>query len=205
MEKTDIKKSLRNLYGAPNGHFVAIDVPAMQFVKVDGQGDPNCEASYSRAVTWLYSVSYAIKFAVKAQLGKDYVVPPLEGLWWADDPRDFVERRKERWCWTMMIMAPDFVRRSHFDAASAKVHRKLGDPPLMSLRFEALREGRCLQTLHVGSYDAEGPILAKLHHEIMPSMGLTFAGPHHEIYLSDPRKTPRDRLKTVLRQPVRPL
>lgn len=202
MEKIDFKKSFPDLYKPPAGRFVSVDVPAMQFVKVDGKGDPNTAPAYQQAIEWLYSVSYAMKFAAKAAKGKDYVVPPLEGLWWADDPADFVARRKERWHWTMMIMAPDFIDRALFDAAVEKAGKKLGAAP-ESLRLERLEEGTVLQTLHVGSYDDEGPVLARLHDEEMPSRGLTFAGPHHEIYLSDARKTEPAKLKTILRQPVR--
>jgi Uncharacterized conserved protein len=201
MEKTDFKKTLKTLYDAPSDRFVLIDVPVMRFVKVDGSGDPNSAPAYNQAVAWLYSISYAMKFAAKASLNRDYVVPPLEGLWWADDPSDFVKRRKERWHWTMMIMAPDFVDRELFEAAVDKTTKKLGKPP-ESLRFEAYDEGLSLQIMHVGSYDDEGPILAKLHDHEMPSRGLVFAGPHHEIYLGDPRKVAPSKLKTLLRQPV---
>jgi hypothetical protein len=202
MDKIDFKKKLATLYSAPKGSFAIVDVPVMEFVKIDGKGDPNRDPAYKRAVEWLYSVSYAMKFATKAKSGKDYVVPPLEGLWWADNPDDFVGRRKHLWQWTMMIMVPDFVERSLYEAALARSRDKLGEPPV-SLRLEPLDEGRCLQTLHIGSYDDEGPTLGRLHNEIMPAKGVTFAGPHHEIYLSDPRKTPPEKLKTILRQPVR--
>jgi hypothetical protein len=202
MDKIDFKKKFSKLYSAPAGDFACVDVPVMQFVKIDGRGDPNSEPSYKHAIERLYAVSYAIKFAAKARLGKDYVVPPLEGLWWAEDPDDFVSRRKHRWQWTMMIMVPDFVDWALYDAAVAKSRDKLGEPP-DSLRLEPLEEGRCLQTLHIGSYDDEGPVLARLHNEIMPAQGVTFAGPHHEIYLSDPRKVSPEKLKTILRQPVR--
>jgi hypothetical protein len=202
MEKIDFKKSLPDLYRSPADRFVSVDVPTMQFVKVDGKGDPNAAPAYKLAIEWLYAVSYAMKFAAKTAKGKDYVVPPLEGLWWADDPADFVARRKERWCWTMMIMVPEFIDRPLFEAAVEKAKKKLGTPPA-SLRLEILNEGRALQILHVGSYDDEGPTLAKLHDEEMPARGLAFAGPHHEIYLSDPRRTEPAKLRTILRQPVR--
>ena len=202
MEKIDFKKSLPDLYKPPADRFVSVDVPAMQFVKVDGRGDPNTAPAYKQAIEWLYSVSYAMKFAAKATLGKDYVVPPLEGLWWADDPADFVARRKDRWCWTMMIMAPAFIDPALFKAAIDKSKKKLGTPP-DSLRLEKLEEGTALQILHVGSYDDEGPTLARLHDQEMPSRGLAFAGPHHEIYLSDARKTEPAKLRTILRQPVK--
>lgn len=202
MAKIDFRKALAPLYGPPAGEFVSIDVPSMRFVKVDGEGDPNRVPAYRSAVEWLYGTSYAMKFAAKAVLGRDYVVPPLEGLWRADDPGSFVRREKDRWRWTMMIMVPDFVARDLFEAALAKTGGKLGRPPT-SLRLEPYEEGLSLQTLHMGAYDDEGPTLARLHDQVMPDRGLTFNGPHHEIYLSDPRRTEPAKLKTILRQPVK--
>jgi hypothetical protein len=202
VDKIDFKKALKLLYSPPADAFVTIEVPEMRFVKVDGEGDPNTAPTYTSAVMWLYSVSYAMKFAVKATLGKDYVVPPLEGLWWADDPKSFVTREKHLWRWTMMIMAPDFITLDVFDGAVAKACKKLGDAP-PSLRFDSYVEGTSLQILHRGSYDDEGPALARLHDEVMPNGKMAFNGPHHEIYLSDPRKTEAAKLKTILRQPVK--
>lgn len=203
MEKIDFRKALKPLYDPPADRFVEVEVPPMQFVKVDGEGDPNVAPAYRSAVEWLYGVSYAMKFAAKATLGKDYVVPPLEGLWWADDPASFVRREKQRWRWTMMIMAPAFITTELYTAAVAKSAAKLGKPP-ESLRLEEHVEGTSLQILHRGSYDEEGPVLARLHGEVMPTRRLDFNGPHHEIYLGDPRKTEPARLRTILRQPVKP-
>ena len=203
-EKLDYKKTLKAFFQPPVGAFVEVDLPEMRFVMVDGTGDPNTAAAYRAAVEWLYSVSYAMKFSSKNELDRDYVVPPLEGLWWADDPADFVLRNKERWNWTMMIMVPDFVTQEMFSAAREKAEQKLGTAP-ETARLTSYREGRCLQTMHIGSYDDEGPTLARLHDEIMPQSELTFNGPHHEIYISDPRRIAPSRLKTVLRQPVRPV
>ena len=202
LTKIDFRKDHPELYRPSRDSFTLVDVPAMQFVMVDGEGDPNVAPSYKQAIEWLFSISYAMKFAVKAALQKDYVVPPLEGLWWAEDPQDFVARRKACWRWTMMIMAPDFLDADMFDAARVKTARKLGAPPA-SLRLEKYDEGRSLQILHIGSYDDEAPTLARLHDEVMPAQGLTFAGRHHEIYLSDARRTEPAKLKTILRQPVK--
>lgn len=202
MGKTDFRKKLKTLYAPRTGTFAEVEVPALNFVKVDGHGDPNVTQDYARAVKALYGMSYAMKFAARDLLDRDYVVPPLEGLWWADDPAAFVARRKEEWHWTMMIMVPDFVTRDMFDAAARKTRRKGPLPP--GLRLERCNEGLSLQTMHIGSYDTEAPTLAQLHDQIMPERGLTFNGPHHEIYISDPRRTDAGRLKTVLRQPVRP-
>ncbi len=201
-KKLDYKKEMKTFFQPPVGRFVDVDLPEMRFVMVDGAGNPNTAVLYRAALEWLYSVSYAMKFASKDKLDRDYVVPPLEGLWWAVDPADFVRRNKEAWNWTMLIMVPDFVTEEMFTAAREKTEKKLGVPP-RTLRFASLREGRCLQTMHIGSYDNEGPTLAHLHDEIMPHSGLTFNGPHHEIYIGDPRRVAPDRLKTVLRQPVR--
>lgn len=202
MEKLDLKKAHRELFNPPKGRFVEVTVPVMSFVKVDGAGDPNTAEEYGRAVEWLYGVSYAMKFAAKELLGRDYVVPPLEALWWADDPGSFVRREKSRWRWTVMIMAPVFVTDALFDAAVTKIAAKRGAPP-PSLRFEPYDEGWSLQTLHVGRYDDEGPTLRRLHEEVMPGMAVTFNGTHHEIYLSDPRKVEPAKLRTILRQSIR--
>ncbi|PJE35848.1 hypothetical protein CVM52_15085 [Pseudooceanicola lipolyticus] len=202
-KKIDFKKERKTLFQPPVGDFVEVDVPAMRFVMVDGNGDPNTVTSYREALEWLYTVSYAMKFAAKNEFDRDYVVPPLEGLWWAEDPADFILRNKDRWSWTMMILVPDFVTEEMFCTARDKAAQKLGSAPKTS-RLASLAEGRCLQTMHIGSYDDEGPTLARLHDEIMPRSDLTFNGPHHEIYISDPRRVAPDRLKTVLRQPVRP-
>ena len=203
-KKLDYKIEMKSLFQPPVGRFVEVEVPEMRFVMVDGAGNPNTTAAYREGLEWLYSVSYAMKFASKEKQGLDYVVPPLEGLWWADNPADFVLRNKDAWNWTMMIMVPDFVTQEMFATATEKTAQKLGASH-KSFRLAALREGRCLQTMHVGSYDEEGPTLALLHEEIMPNSKLTFNGPHHEIYIGDPRKVAPERLKTVLRQPVKPV
>ncbi len=201
MDKIDFKTELKHLYHAGSRDFVFVDVPAMTFVMIDGRGDPNIAASYRVAVEWLYGVSYAMKFASK-DLGQDYFVPPLEGLWWADDPNDFVAHNKANWCWTMMIMVPDFVTRAMYDAAVEKSAEKLTGAPT-SLRLESFTEGRALQIMHLGSYDEEGPVLEHLHEVEIPGRHLARNGHHHEIYLNDARKTAPIKLKTILRQPIK--
>ncbi len=203
-EKLDFKKELKQFYQPPPNEFVEIEMPELRFVMIDGEGDPNTVEAYPRALEWLYSTSYAMKFSSKNILKRDYVVPPLEGLWWADDPADFVARNKDAWKWTMMIMVPDFITEEMYGAAVEKTMEKLGTAP-SSLRLRSLCEGLCLQTMHIGSYDDEGPTLAKLHDQLMPERSVTFNGPHHEIYIGDPRRVQPDRLKTVLRQPIRPM
>lgn len=203
MEKLDLKKARKALFTAPPGRFVPVTVPRVSYLMVDGHGDPNKNPEYGRAVESLYSTAYAVKFACKAR-GADFVVAPLEGLWSAADPESFAARRKDEWDWTMMIMLPDEVGEEMVRAAQTKAREKLGTLP-ESLRLATLEEGLCLQALHIGSYDDEGPLLALLHHDVMPASGFDFAGRHHEVYLSDPRKTAPEKLKTILRQPVRPI
>lgn len=203
VEKVDFKKTLKHLYLPPAKDFSQVEVPAMQFVMVDGAGDPNTSPVYRQALEWLYSVSYGLKFASKLTLKRDYAVPPLEGLWWAEDMDTFLTREKDKWSWTMMIMVPDWIDRAMFDAAVTKAAGKLGAEPPASLRLEAFDEGLSVQIMHVGSYDAEGPTIARLHGEYLPANGLSENGHHHEIYIGDPRRTAPEKLKTVLRQPVR--
>ena len=195
---------MKALWQPPVGRFTIVDVPKMQFAMVDGKGDPNVSEDYKAAVQWLYGVSYALKFASRRELGRDYTVAPLEGLWWADDITDFVRGDKSRWQWTMMIMQPDWIARPMFDAAVARAREKLGPPP-PGLRLEDYDEGLSVQVMHVGPYSAEGPTLARLHGEFLPANGLKETGRHHEIYIGDPRRTAPEKLKTVLRQPVRRL
>ncbi len=203
MEKIDFRKTMKALYAPPATKFVEVDVPAMRFLMIDGKGDPNKAKSYAEAVEALYSVAYTLKFAVKKELAKDYSVPPLEGLWWAEDMATFVAREKDKWSWTMMIMVPDFVPEAMVAKAIAAAGAKKALPALPLLRLDTYAEGLSVQTMHIGPYDAEGPTLMKLHNEYVPENGLVETGHHHEIYLGDPRKSAPEKLKTVLRQPVR--
>ena len=200
-ETIDFKKLMKPLWSPPADRFTIVDVPEMQFVMVDGEGDPNTAPAYAEAVQWLFAVSYGVRFASKAA-GKVYSVAPLEGLWWSDDMTDFTSGNRAGWRWTMMIMQPDWIAPEMFAAAVDKAKKKLGVPPV-SLRFERFKEGRAVQIMHIGPYSAEAPTIARLHSEFLPASGLVATGHHHEIYLGDPRKSAPEKLKTVLRQPVR--
>lgn len=203
MEKIDFKKELIHLYHPTAKEFTVIEVPAMQFLMVDGHGDPNVAQEYQDALEALYAVAYKIKFASKQQLARDYTVPPLEGLWWASSMDAFTQARdKSQWDWTMMIMQPDWVTPEMFQIARTAVSQQKELAALPKLRLETYTEGLSVQILHIGSYDAETPTLHKLHTEFMPAHGYAFNGKHHEIYLSDPRRVAPEKLKTVLRQPV---
>ncbi|GAA3595370.1 GyrI-like domain-containing protein [Klugiella xanthotipulae] len=201
--KVDLKKHYGELFSAGKKDFAVVEVPPLSYLMVDGAGDPNTEPSYTAAVEALYSVSFTAKFASKKQLGRDYTVSPLEGLWWADNPEAFTARDKSSWKWTMMVLQPEWVTAALISDAIETVRAKKNPTSLDLLRFETYHEGTSVQILHVGSYDDEAPTLARLHNEYLPDHGLTFNGKHHEIYLGDPRKTEPARLKTLLRQPVR--
>ena len=201
MEKMDIKKQLKELYLPTTKEFVVVDVPKMQFVMIDGEGDPNGEV-YAHAVQWLYSTVYPIKFIAKKRMTKDFVVAPLEGLWWADDMDDFITGDRDKWKWRMMLALPSWADEEMFEEGVAKAQKKLGKRPA-SLRMAMFEEGKSVQILHIGPYADEAPIIARMHKEFIPANGLTESGHHHEIYLNDPRRTAPEKLKTVLRQPVK--
>ncbi len=203
MDKVDFRKEYKTLYAPKANVFSMVTVPKLAFLMVDGEGDPNTAPSYVEAVQALYAVAYGLKFASKKELGKDYVVPPLEGLWWAKDMTAFMRRAKDEYRWTMMIMQPDWITPAMVATAvdTAKQKKKLS--ALELVRFEAYEEGESVQIMHIGTYDEEAPTLIRLHKEYMPGHDLVFNGRHHEIYLGDPRKTDPSKLKTILRQPVK--
>lgn len=208
MDKYDVKRDHRDLYGGPTDRYVDVHVPEFRYIAVDGEGDPNTAPAYAEAVESLYSVAYTVKFTSKNVLGRDFVVGPLEGLWWSEDPSVFLTGDKSSWSWRMMIVQPPWITAETVSEAVESAGRKASAgkkelPSLSLLRPIRVEEGRCLQIVHIGPYDAEAPTLERLHKQVMPERGLTFAGEHHEIYLSDPRRTAPEKLKTILRQPVR--
>jgi len=203
VSKIDFKRTLKTFYAPSSKSFSIVDVPPMQFLMIDGHGDPNTASAYQEAVEALYAVAYGVKFVSKRELDRDYVVPPLEGLWWAKDIQAFISRGKGSWDWTMMIMQPEWVTAATVEAALARAGESKDLPALPKLRLETYHEGLSVQILHLGSYDDEAPTILRMHAEFMPAQGLVPAGKHHEIYLSDPRRVAPEKLKTVLRQPVR--
>ncbi|HUS85196.1 MAG TPA: GyrI-like domain-containing protein [Anaerolineales bacterium] len=203
MTKIDFKKEWKHLYNPPKTKLTILDVPKMQFLMVNGHGDPNTAPEYQDAIGALYGVAYKMKFSSKKTLEKDYIVPPLEGLWWADDMAAFsTERDKSQWDWTMMIMTPEWITVEMFADAIEQVREAKNPVALDKVRLEHYHEGLSVQIMHVGSFDDEGPVLAEMHSEFIPDNGYIVNGKHHEIYLSDFRKISPEKLKTVLRQPV---
>ncbi|MBP7691128.1 MAG: GyrI-like domain-containing protein [Anaerolineales bacterium] len=200
MATLDFKREQKDLYSASATAPALVTVPAMQFLMIDGRGDPNTSAEYQAAVEALFAAAYTIKFKVKrGAAGVDYGVLPLEGLWWVDDLRDLDDRAQ--WQWTMMIRQPPPVTAALVRAALAETAAKKSLSALSGLRFEKYAEGRAAQILHVGPYAAEKPTIDRLHAFIHAS-GCQLRGRHHELYLSDARKTAPAKLRTILRQPV---
>lgn len=199
----DLKKTL-DAYRAKRGEFRLVDVPRMQYLMVDGAGDPNTATAFADAVTALYPVAYALKFLARAELGIDTVVMPLEGLWHAPDMDVFTARRdKSAWRWTLMILVPGHITPEMFERALAGASaKKDASPSLSAVRLEPLDEGLCVQTLHLGAFDDEGPVLDEMHHRFIPEHGLAMRGMHHEIYFSDFRRVEPAKRRTILRQPV---
>jgi hypothetical protein len=201
--KADHKKSLDS-YQAKRGEFRIVEVPELQYLMIDGHGDPNTSEEFDSAIAALYPVAYKLKFASKVDLNRDFTVMPLEGLWWSTEMESFTTARdKSKWDWTLMIMQPEWITPELFAEALRKVGEK--DPPaaLAGVRLQTLDEGTCVQTLHIGPFDEEAGVLEEMHGSFIPDHSFEMVGKHHEIYFSDLRKTAPERLRTLLRQPVR--
>ncbi len=202
----DFKKEYKDLY-LPKETPMLIAVPPIKFIMTDGFGDPNSTA-FEQAVGLLYALSYTIKMGHKKgeqpQGFFEYVVPPLEGLWWVDGG-DFSFTERENWAWTIMIRQPDFVTNEVFAWACSGVKKKKAGMDVHKARLETFNEGLCVQALHIGTYATEPETMEKIN-ELVDKNGLKCTigkgGKHHEVYLSDPRKCKPEQMKTVLRHPV---
>lgn len=201
-EKIDFKKELKHLYNPPKKEPILLEIPPMNFLMIDGKGDPNTAQEYKDAVSSLYPLAYGLKFAVKKSQGIDYGVMPLEGLWWVEDMQEFSVEKKDDWLWTAMIMQPEYVTLDLVEEIRIEVKKKKDLPLIDNICFEAYDEGLCVQLMHIGPYADEAPNIARMHQYAI-DQGYELAGKHHEIYLSDPNRTAPERLKTILRQPIR--
>ena len=205
----DYKKTQKDLY-QPKTTPSIVDVPEMTFIMVDGRGDPNTSESYQSAIEILYGLSYSIKMSKMSGSEPDgyfdYTVPPLEGLWWLADGGDGYFSDKEKYYWTSMIRQPEFVTSSVFETGKTALAKKKKGLDLSRARLELFTEGLCAQVMHIGSYDDEPATIALLYQFITDSgyqVALSETRRHHEIYLSDPRKTAPEKRKTVLRYPIK--
>lgn len=199
---TQTRTDAEELYRATTTPRLVV-VPALRFLCIDGSGDPATNPDYAAAIQALYSVAYTAKYAVKAAGGPPVRLFPLEALWWSDDPDAFTSGRREDWHWTMMLRIPGEVSDDVIDHAAEEVATKRAMPAARRLRLAEVEEGPAAQVLHIGPYDTEGPTIARLH-DFIRSRGFSLSAPdlrHHEIYLSDPRRCPIGRLRTIIRQP----
>jgi hypothetical protein len=201
MEKIDLKKELKNLYNPSAKEIVTVDVPDMNFLLIDGEGSPSAP-EYAQAMEALFGVAYTLKFMIKKQKGVDYGVLPLEGLWWMDDMTQFSAERKDEWKWTAMIMQPKYVTAEDVKLAIEQVRKKKNPTSLPKLRFECFHEGKAAQIMYFGPYSGEAPTIQKIHAYIKTS-GHQLCGKHHEIYLNNPSTTAPEKLKTIIRQPMK--
>ncbi len=202
MKKVDYKKELKHLYNPSPKNVEVVEAPLLNFLKIDGEGDPNTSQSFKDATESLFSLSYTLKFMVKkGDLEIDYGVLPLEGLWWADDMSQFSVENKENWKWTLMIMQPEFVTNELVEEATEQVKQKKNPVALPKVRFESFDEGKAAQIMHIGPFSEEGPTIQKVHTFIEESRS-RLRGKHHEIYLSDIRKAAPEKWKTIIRQPM---
>lgn len=205
----DYKKEYKDFYLPPKAPGIA-DIPEMNFVAVRGKGNPNDpNGEYKKALSLLYGISFTIKMSYKSSHRIEgyfpYVVPPLEGLWWQDGMTGIDYSHKERFRWISMIRLPEFVTKEEFDWAVREAEKKK-EADLSRTEFFTYKEGLCVHCMHIGSYDDEPATLRKMD-EFLSENGyqpdLSGERLHHEIYLSDPRRTAPERLKTVIRQPIK--
>lgn len=203
MQKIDFKKELKHLYKPSTKNVELVSVPKMQFLMIDGEGNPGTAQSYLEAIQAIYPVAYTIKFMIKkGETGIDFGVLPLEGLWWADDMMAFSEGRKDEWKWRLMIMQPEYVTTDIYKKAILEVGKKKNPIALNKIRLENFTEGKAVQIMHIGPFSEEGPNIEKLHSYIKES-GHEIDGLHHEIYLSDIRRAAPEKWKTIIRQPYK--
>jgi len=203
MEKIEYKKQLKEYYSAKVGKIVTVNIPKMNYLMIDGHGDPNNSQEYIDTIQTLYPVAYTLKFMCKKALGKDFGVMPLEGLWWTEKMADFSVEDKSNWLWTAMIMQPDIITREMFKDATKQVAEKKKPASIDKIHFEAYSEGRAAQVMYIGPYADEGSTIMGLHEYIRQQGGRLDETNkhHHEIYFSDPRRTDPSKLKTIIRQP----
>lgn len=204
----DYKKEYKEFY-MPSRKPTIINVPPMNYIAVHGQGDPNTEGGeYKQSIGLLYGIAYTIKMSKNGNRWIegffDYVVPPLEGLWWQDGVQGVDYSHKEDFKWISLIRTPDFVTKADFDwALNEAANKKKTD--FSKVEFLTYNEGLCVQCLHIGSYDSESATI-QLMHEFMEKEGyaldISEKRFHHEIYLSDPRRVAPEKLKTVIRNPI---
>lgn len=206
METIDLRKQMKDLWGPPTGTVVLVTVPPLQYLVLEGVGNPNTSTSFQEAIQALYSTAFTLKFAAKAAGVADWKVMPLEGLWWSPSGKNLMDEPKGtaplEMAWKALLMQPSVVTQDMLEQAKVEIVRKKKDvPALPKVRLETWEEGLCVQTMHIGPYAGERATAAMMY-DWMRMNGYEPRGRHHEIYLSDPGRTAPSRLKTILRMPV---
>lgn len=197
--KLDLTKEYKTYYTAKTGPEV-VEFAEIPFLTIEGKGEAGGK-EFTAKVEALYPLAYSVENICKKQ-GKDFGVPKLEGLWWVESDRPALEVPREEWQWKLLIRMPDFVTSKMVEKAKEEVFKKKGIELIKEIKFEKMKEGKCVQILHIGPYSTEPESLAKMK-KLMEEENLVKNGLHHEIYLSDPRRVPEEKWKTILRQPVK--
>jgi len=199
MKKTDLVKQDKEYYSAKKKPEIR-EFTELNFLTIIGKGEP-AGIEFTKAVEALYPLAYGIKNIYKKQ-EMDFTVPKLEGLWWVNSEKNALEVPRSEWYWKLLIRIPNFVTVANFEQAKINVIKKKGIEKINEILFEKITEGKCIQIMHIGPYSTEPETINKMK-DFMKEKGLVENGVHHEIYLSDPRKTEPEKMKTILRQPVK--
>ncbi len=202
MKIIDLKKEMKPMFTASAKKVTYVDVPEMNFLMIDGKGDPNAD-EFQQAANAIYSVAYTLKFMLKKGPQQiDYPVMALEGLWGMQHGAAFEMGARDKWEWTLMIMKPKIITRAMVDEAKALAAKKKDLPNIDKILFKPFHEGYAAQIMHIGPYATELETVKRMDDEVRAA-GYTFVGRHHEIYMGDPRRTAPERLKTILRHAVK--
>ena len=196
--KLDLTKEYKEYYKAKTTPSI-VEFGEIPYLTLEGKGEPAAEA-FTKSVETLYPLAYGIKKICKTQR-KDFAVPKLEGLWWVKSNKPALEVPRKDWYWKLLIRLPDFATPEMLIDAKEEVFKKKGLPLIKETKFEKLNEGKCIQIMHIGPYSTESETIEKMK-KVMKEKGFTENGLHHEIYISDPRKTAPEKMKTILRQPI---
>lgn len=203
MARFDYTKELPVLYKASAYEVSIVDVPEMKFITVSGTGFSEPSAEFQDAVGALYAVAYTLKFTLRRTAGAgDFAVMPLEALWWTESGKPLEQESRDSWCWTVMIVLPDFVTKTLVNKAVKEAAERKDLPALKQVELERIREGPSAQIKHKGPYAESGPTVKRLH-DFIAEQGLKPHGRHHEIYLNDPSRTAPEKIRTIIRQPVK--
>lgn len=197
--KIDLVKTFKDYYSSKKSPEVR-KFDEIHYLSITGKGEPGGEV-FTRAVEALYPLAFGVKNICKKQ-DQDFVVPKLEGLWWVESSESFLDAPRSEWCWKLLMRMPDFVTSDIVGTAKEEVFKKKGLDLVKEIQFEAIEEGQCVQIMHIGPYATEHETILTMK-SFMKENGYTENGLHHEIYLSDPMKTAPEKMKTILRQPVK--